>query len=204
MTYPVAADGRAFVVHRRPRYPDGSEVVAVSIRSGRILWRHDLGAEASSAALGYGGGRLYVLESDHFPPGDVYDAAGGALLGRMRADLSPAFSGDLGVFPDTRRPGDDDRYGHKLVARSLSSGRIRWRFGGDGYLDSAPLIASGILFVGSGSGRVYGVSLRSGRTVWRGSAGAPVPAPSISGITGIAAAEGTLLVPAKGRLIAYR
>ena len=94
---------------------------------------------------------------------------------------------------------------HKLVARSLSSGRIRAGvFGGDGYLDSAPLIASGILFVGSGSGRVYGVSLRSGRTVWRGSAGAPVPAPSISGITGIAAAEGTLLVPAKGRLIAYR
>jgi outer membrane protein assembly factor BamB len=335
VTYPVAADGRAFVVHRRPRYQDGSEVVAVSIQSGRVLWRRDLGAEASSAALGYGGGRLvvaresyydpgdpsavlaldpsdgrvvweygtllfdalppvveggsiyvkgvpqdgvtalrladgaflwrtltdsgdagalavagdsvwasqsscpdvhrfrasdgvelwhhengchggggstvslyggrlYVLESDHYPPGDVYDAVGGALLGTVRADISPAFSGDLAVFPNTRRPlSDTDQYGHKLVARNLSTGRVRWRFRGDGYLDSAPLIASGVLFVGSGSGRVYGVSLRSGRAVWRGSAGAPVPAPSISGNTGLAAAEGTLLVPAKGRLVAY-
>jgi hypothetical protein len=336
VTYPVAADGRGFVVHKRPRFQDGIEVVAVSIRSGRVLWRRELGADARSAALGYGGGRLvvaresyydpgdpsavlaldptdghvlweygtllfdaippivegasvyvkgvpqdgvtairlsdgaflwrtltdsgdagalavagdsvwasqsscpdvhrfrasdgaelwhaengchggggstvslyggrlYVLESRHYPPGDVYDAAGGALLGPMRADISPAFTGDLGVFPNTRLPGlDTDQYGHKLVARNLSSGRVRWRFRGDGYLDSAPLIASGVLFVGSGSGRVYGVSIRSGRAIWRGSAGAPVPAPSISGNTGLAASEGTLLVPAKGRLVAYR
>jgi len=335
VTYPVAADGRAFVVHRRPRSQDGTEVVAVAMTSGRVLWRRDLGADASSGALGYGGGRLlvarqsyydpgdpsavlaldpadghvlweygtglfdavppvvqggsvyvkgvpqggvtalrvsdgaflwramtdsgdsgalavagdsvwaaqspcpdvhrfrasdgaelwhaengchggggstvtmyrarlYVLESRHFPPGDVYDAVGGALLGPMRADISPAFAGNLGVFPDTRRLHDDDQYGHVLVARNLTSGRVRWRFRGDGYLDSAPLIASGVLFVGSGSGLVYGVSLRSGRAIWRSSAGAPVPSPSISGNAGLAAAQGTLLVPAKGRLAAYR
>jgi outer membrane protein assembly factor BamB len=310
VTYPVAADGRAFVVHRRPRFQDGTEVVAVSLSSGRVLWRRDLGADASSGALGYGrgrllvarqsyydpgdpsavlaldpadghvlweygtglfeavppaveggsvyvtgvpqdgvtalrlsdgaflwraltdsgdsgalavagdsfwasqspcpvvhrfrasdgvelwhveggchggggstvtmyGGRLYVLESRHYPPGDVYDAFSGALLGPMRADVSPAFSGNLGVFPDARRPlPDTDQYGHKLVARNLSSGSVRWRFRGDGYLDSAPLIASGVLFVGSGSGRVYGVSLGSGRAIWRGAAGAPRPSPA--------------------------
>src|SRR5215213_7749749 len=70
VTYPVAADGRAFVVHRRPRYEDGTEVVAVSMTSGRVLWRRDLGADASSGALGFGGGRLLVARQSYYDPGD--------------------------------------------------------------------------------------------------------------------------------------
>src|SRR3954471_9400083 len=47
VSYPVVADGRVFVIRQRP-WPNGSEVVALSTRTGRVLWRHDLGAEASS------------------------------------------------------------------------------------------------------------------------------------------------------------
>jgi outer membrane protein assembly factor BamB len=150
--------------------------------------------------------RLYVLESDRVPPGDVYDAATGAIVGPMRADLTPAFAGDLGVFPQTWRRGEQGTASPvTLVARELSTGRVRWRFRGDGYLDSAPLIAGRTVFIGSGSGRVYGVSLRTGRRVWRADAGSPVPAPGGSGtLSGLAAAKGTLLVPALGRLVAYR
>jgi outer membrane protein assembly factor BamB len=87
------------------------------------------------------------------------------------------------------------------VARNLKTGRVRWRFRGDGYLDSAPLIAGRILYVGSGSGWLHGVRLRTGRRVW----GSPISAPGGSGtLSGLAAADGTLLVPALGRLIAYR
>jgi outer membrane protein assembly factor BamB len=336
VSYPVIAGGRAFVVRTRPRLK-GSEVVAVALGSGRVLWRRDLGVEADSADLAYGegrvvvaresyydpgdpsavlalaaadgrvlwefgtglfdgrppvvaggavylhglrgtgvtalrvadgsllwtartdsgdsgspavagdavfaavsgcpdvhrfrrsdgaevwhrengchggggstavlfGDRLYVLESRRYPPGDVYDVTTGAIVGRMRADIPPVFAGRIGVFPDARRPRESSAlYGHTLVARDLDSGRVRWTFRGDGYLDGAPLIAGGTVFVGSGSGRVYGVSLRRGRVAWRGSAGAPVPFPTPSGtVSGLAAAEGTLLVPALGRLVAYR
>lgn len=72
------------------------------------------------------------------------------------------------------------------------------------YLDSAPLVARGTAYVGSGSGRVYGLDLRTGRVRWRGDAGAPVRAPVEAGfVAGLAAAEGLLLVPAYRRLVAF-
>jgi outer membrane protein assembly factor BamB len=148
--------------------------------------------------------RLYVTESRRFPPGDVYDAANGAVLGPMRADWTPAFAGDVGIFPDARKPKEHLTFGHTLVARRLTDGRVRWRYGGDGYLDSAPLIADSRVYVGSGSGRVYGVSLRSGRRLWSADAGTPVPAQWVGRTWGgLAAAEGVLVVPALDRLSAF-
>ena len=335
LSFPVAAEGRVFVVRHRPRSGSGTEVVAVSIPSGRVLWRRDLGADADSATLAYGDGRVvvaresyaddaspsavlaleagdghvlwehgsgmwagnppvvdhgavyvkgvpgsgvsalrlgdgallwrtptdsgddgapavdgdsvYVVQSGcpdvhrlrradgaelwhpengchgaggHTPVlhqgrlythtsaenslvfTDVYDAAGGAIVGRMQADPTPAFRDRLGVFP-VRGADPGDHVGHTLIGRDLTSNRVRWRFRGDGYLDSAPLIASGLVFVGSGSGHLYGLAYRSGRRVWRASAHAPIPAPG-AGTVGLAAAEGTLFVPALGQLLAYR
>jgi outer membrane protein assembly factor BamB len=148
--------------------------------------------------------RLYVTESARFPPGDIYNPATGAIVGAMRADWTPAFAGDVGIFPDARKPGENLLFGHTLVARRLRDGRVRWRYDGDGYLDSPPLIARGTVYVGSGSGRVYGVSLRSGRRVWQADVGAPVPAQWMGRMwTGLAAAEGVLVVPALGRLVAF-
>ena len=61
-------------------------------------------------------------------------------------------------------------------------------------------------YVGSGSGRVYGVSLRSGRARWSTSIGVPVhgSAEWDGGIGGLAAAGGLLVVPAYGRVVAFR
>jgi outer membrane protein assembly factor BamB len=150
--------------------------------------------------------RLYVTESQRWPPGDVYDAATGGIVAPMRADLPPVFAGRTGVFPDARRPLEPSAlFGHTLVARDVVTGRKRWTFRGDGYLDSAPLIADGRVFAGSGSGRVYGIDVRRGKRTWQGSAGAPVPAPTNFMTTvGLAAAGDTLLVPALGRLVAFR
>jgi outer membrane protein assembly factor BamB len=148
--------------------------------------------------------RLYVTESDRFPPGDVYNTASGAIVGPMRADWTPAFAGDVGVFPDARKPKESVPFGHTLVARRISDRRLRWRYGGDGYLDSAPLIADGTVYVGSGSGSVFGVSLRSGRKVWSARIGPPVPAQWTGHMWGgLAAAEGVLVVPALGRLSGF-
>jgi outer membrane protein assembly factor BamB len=131
----------------------------------------------------------------------VLDAATGAIADRVRYDVPPAFSGGIGVF-GTRAIGPNAP-GLTFTARAMGSGKRVWRFTGDGYLDSAPLIANGVVFSGSGSGRVYGISLRSGRRVFRADAGRPVPAPK-GGLWGLAAAGRTLFVPALDRLVAYR
>jgi hypothetical protein len=70
---------------------------------------------------------------------------------------------------------------------------------------SAPLIADGRVFVGSGSGRVYAIDLRRGKRTWHGIAGAPVAATTnFMTAVRLAAAGRTLLVPALGQLVAFR
>ena len=94
--------------------------------------------------------------------------------------------------------------GATLVGRDLRTGRARWRFRGDGYIQAPPLIAGGRVYAGSGSGRVYGVSLRRGRRLWSASVGAPVPAAQFERVpSGLAAGAGLLVVPALGRIVAY-
>jgi hypothetical protein len=172
---------------------------------GVEIWHPENGCHGGGGSVPVlHGDRLYVTESRRYPPGDVYDTASGTIVGPMRADLTPAFAGRVGVFPDARKAGERTTFGHTLVARRLDGRRTRWRFDGDGYLDSAPLISAGTVYVGSGSGRVYAVSLRSGRKLWQADAGAPVPAPWDGQVwSGLAVAEGVLVVPTLGRVSAY-
>jgi outer membrane protein assembly factor BamB len=88
----------------------------------------------------------------------------------------------------------------------VKSGRAVWRFEGDGYLDGSPLVVNDTLYVGSGSGALFGVAARTGRVRWRDRLGTPIPAsPGKWDLqTGLAAAEGTLVVPALRRVVAYR
>jgi outer membrane protein assembly factor BamB len=177
----------------------------LSRSSGAVVWQtpRDCHGGGGSTAV-FAGGRLFTREA--YPPGEVYDASTGARLARWRSDYPPAFAGPLGLFPDARRRNEQGLFGHRLIARDLGSGRVRWRFAGDGYLDTAPLIVGGVAYVGSGSGRVFGVSLRTGRAVWRASVGTPVHSSAeLSGtLGGLAAGGGLLAVPAYGRVVAFR
>jgi hypothetical protein len=59
------------------------------------------------------------------------------------------------------------------------------------------------VYIGSGSGTLYGLSTRTGRVRWRDKLGRPIPwsVQLWDMQTGLAAAEGTLVVPALGRLV---
>jgi outer membrane protein assembly factor BamB len=87
----------------------------------------------------------------------------------------------------------------------MPDGHVRWRFRGDGSLDSAPLIARRVAYVGSGSGRLFAVDLRTGRVRWRTDVGAPILSSEEDGgyLAGLAASNGLLLVPAYRRLVAF-
>jgi outer membrane protein assembly factor BamB len=146
-------------------------------------------------------GQRLLLRADDLE--GVYDLEGNR-TGSFHSDYTPAVAGGLTLVTDARIPGEYFWRGHTLSAVD-ARGKTRWRFRGDGYLDSAPLIAGRTVYVGSGSGRVYGLDLRSGRLRWRGNAGTSVPASRDSSHpTGLAAAGKTLLVPARGRLVAFR
>jgi outer membrane protein assembly factor BamB len=179
---------------------------ALARDTGTVRWQVSYGCTGGGADIPvFHAGRLYVREDQSYPPGAVHDATTGARLGSMRADHAPAFAGGLGLFPDARLPDENLLFEHTLVARSLADGRVRWRFDGDGYLDTPPLIVNDTVYVGSGTGRLYGLSLRRGRVAWRTRLRQPVHAASESGIiSGLGAGEGLLVVPAFQRLVAFR
>jgi outer membrane protein assembly factor BamB len=148
-------------------------------------------------------GRWMVARLDRV---QVRDAATGVLVGGgWPSTYAPAVAGRIGLFADARRPVQPVAFGHTLTARRLPDGKVRWRFRGDGYLDSAPLIARGVAYVGSGSGRLYGLDLRTGRVRWRRDVGAPIQASDEDRgfLGGLAATDGLLLVPAYRRLVAF-
>jgi eukaryotic-like serine/threonine-protein kinase len=197
---PAISDGRLFLT-----YP--CENVFALRLDGSPLWSHlgpCHGGGGETAAVYRG--RVFSREGDGDVDGRVYDAASGRALRTLESHEPPAFAGGLGFFPDARRPKEPLRMPHTLIARSVDTGRARWRFRGDGYLDGPPLVVNRTVYVGSGSGTLYGLSTRSGRVVWRDRLGTPLPATAQPWDMqpGMAAAEGVLVVPALRRLVAYR
>jgi outer membrane protein assembly factor BamB len=174
---------------------------------GAVTWAQPgdcHGGGGETAALW--GGRLFSREGDLQQHGYVYDAGTGARLRPLTSTAPPAFAGGRGFFPSGLSVRNGLLLPHTLTARSVRSGRVVWRFRGDGYLDGTPLVVNDTVYVGSGSGILYALAARTGRVRWRDRLGGPIPAsPAQWDVqTGLAAAEGTLLVPALRRVVAYR
>jgi outer membrane protein assembly factor BamB len=84
-----------------------------------------------------------------------------------------------------------------------SGSPTRWSFAGDGTI-TTPVTTNGIVFTGSTDGHLYGINSNTGTQVWAATApGAVVTADGAGPITGLAAADGLLAVPAAGFLTVY-
>ena len=86
-------------------------------------------------------------------------------------------------------------------------GTTAWQFTGDGSLTSAPLVVGDLVFAGSSTGALYALDRAAGTTSWSTNVGSAIPADEDGlnePLTGMGAANGTLVVPAGDRLIAYR
>jgi len=98
-----------------------------------------------------------------------------------------------------------------LTAQAVGDGSVSWTFGGDGQLDTAPLVlstSSGELVVeGSASGRLYALDASTGAVAWQTDVGSPISAPDEQNVsqplTGLGAGQGLLVVPAGATLSAY-
>lgn len=96
-----------------------------------------------------------------------------------------------------------------IVAVSADTGGLLWRGEVDAGASSAPVVAGGVVYIGSWSSRVHAFAARGCgqqvcRPLWSAPTGAPgAPADGIRGA--VAVADGTLFVPgASGEVLAYR
>jgi outer membrane protein assembly factor BamB len=164
---------------------------------GHIVWRHT-GTQCTSGpseeSVLYGG-RLYMHESVTSTQ-TILHASTGAAVGTYTSDTPPAFAGNLAYFMN----------GGTLEAHNLPGLGVAWTFAGDGGLVTAPVVVNGVVYVGSSSGTLYGLNSASGVLKWSGAVGAAMSRPDsifADELTGFGAGEGTLVVPAGTRLVAY-
>ena len=164
--------------------------------SGHLIWHHN-------PACSGGGGKTPAIAN-----GSVYGRdSGGNLI------LSADSGQTQGSFSSTPIPalGGGRAFtvgGGALTAISQSGlGAIAWTFAGDSHLDTAPLLVGNLVFEGSSSGEIYAVDAATGTKVWSANVGAAIPGPDEQNVsaplTGLAAGEGTLVIPAASTLTAY-
>ncbi len=134
-------------------------VRAISMLSGRVLWRHDTphGTMASSPAVA---GREVVY---HSLDGYVYvlDRGTGKLRWSYRAgspiESSPIVRDGVDYF---------GAWNGLLYALDLRAHRLLWTRDLGAKITSSAAIAGGTLYVGDYGGRLWALSARTGRTAW--------------------------------------
>jgi outer membrane protein assembly factor BamB len=152
----VVDDGAAYIGNAQ------ATIRAVSMRSGRVLWRHDTphGKMASSPAID--GDRLVY----HTMDGHVYvlDRDSGRLRWSYYVgspiESSPIVRGTLDWFGAWN--------GH-VYALDLRTRRLRWERSLGAKITSSAAISRGRLFIGDYAGRLWALSPRTGSTRWVGS-----------------------------------
>jgi outer membrane protein assembly factor BamB len=172
---------------------------AVSMRSGRVLWKRRVGSlVASSPAVDPDRGLLLVTTME---PGYVkaLDLQTGKSRWRYytgRAEPSPVIRNGFAYFGATNG---------NIYALDLDRHRPRWVFHGGVKVTSSPALVGKRLYYGDYAGGVIALDARNGRLVWRGSAGTRVYgtvavargrvfAPSVfSGMSALSARTGRLL-----------
>jgi len=165
--------------------------------AGDLLWHHTSSCEG-------GGGKTSVVASGTVFARDgilgnlMLSASTGSVLGNFTAGPAPAVADDVAFMVSSSTV--------KAIA-DAGQGSTSWQFS-DGHLDTAPLLVGDLVFVGSSTGALYALDAATGTTSWSTDVGSAVPGPDEQNVsqplTGLGAANGTLLVPAGTHLIAYR
>jgi FOG: WD40-like repeat len=211
---------------------------AVDEASGAILWTAGSGATAfwispavSSDGVymqdGYGcdagaydprsGSALWQTRSPcNTPWGYTSVVKNGTFFGRTMSSLN-LFDAATGKFQvqlaSERAPSVTATAVIAVTAGALSSTRLSdhvqtWTFAGDGNLVTSPVVVNDTVFVGSSSGKVYGLDATTGAQVWLGVSQVGISPDSENGgpmpPSGPAAGENLLIFPAGSALVAWQ
>lgn len=165
--------------------------------TGAQIWHYSTSCEGGGGKTPVlGDGQLWVRDPD--TGSVVLNASNGALTHTFSAGPAPAIDGTTGFFLD----------GSVLQALNVATMAPVWSFSGDGDLVSAPIVDNGFVYEASSSGTVWALNESTGATVWSGNAGSAIDGPDEQNVsaplTGLAAGDGLVVVPASDDLVAYQ
>lgn len=169
--------------------------------TGEQLWYYRASCSTSGGRTPVlAAGRLWVREVSG--PAYSVNPTDGVKIDEFASSIyrvtPPAFLGNTGFFMDR---------GVLRASDAATPATPIWTFTGDGRLTSAPIVVNGHVYVGSGSGQLWALDPATGTPVWTTNVGASIEEPYEMGgnppLTGLAAGQGRLLVPASNTLVAY-
>jgi outer membrane protein assembly factor BamB len=154
--------------------PGNGRFVALSMKTGRIVWSRPVGAGSESSPMVWGStvyfgdqsGRMYALRTRDGHQYWSYQASA-AIKG------GPALSNNILYFGDYagRAYALNADSGHQLWAVSTSGARFGF---GSGQFYATPAVAFGRVYLGNTDGRVYSFAARTGQLAWATGTGAYV------------------------------
>jgi outer membrane protein assembly factor BamB len=154
--------------------PGAGSFVALRMKTGKIVWRHELAAGSESSPIAWGHSVYFGDQAGH-----VYDL--GARDGHVNWEFSasgavkggPALAGNRLYFGD---------YDGRAYALNATTGQRIWavntsgaNFGfGSGTFYASPALAYGRVYLGNTDGRVYSFAQKTGQLAWATTTGAYV------------------------------
>lgn len=198
-----------------PTVSGGSVYVAYPCQTYRLVaatgaeaWHDDEGCSGGGGATApVIDNRLYVRGFDFLstfaPFVDVRNATTGTRgtrytsIGSFTQEPIPALTADATFLLDNAT----------LRRFDPAFASAAWSFAGDGTLVTAPIVVGGAVVVGGRSGRVYAVDRSTGAQTWSAQLASGIDDDNDAFAfmpSGLAAGEGTLVVPSRNRLTAFR
>ncbi|HMA37900.1 MAG TPA: PQQ-binding-like beta-propeller repeat protein [Chloroflexia bacterium] len=167
-----------------------AQVYGFGLAQGAPLWHHSTDCEGGGGATpAYYNNKVYAPDSGNLY---VLDAATGKEIQIYAANGTPSFSGGRGFLLN----------GGTLQAFNESTGAVLWSFAGAGDLRSLPIVVHDVLYIGGTGGTLYGLDPATGHQVFSATIGGGNSG-SAAGISSLAAGNGTLVIVAGSRLVAY-
>jgi outer membrane protein assembly factor BamB len=154
--------------------PGDGRIMALSMKTGRIVWSHTIPPGTESSPLVFGntlyfgdqGGTVYSMNARTGHVNWTYHASG-AVKGGPALDDGTLYFGDYAG----RAYALDARTGHQVWAVSTDGARFGF---GSGNFYSTPAVAFGRVYMGNTDGRVYSFAKRTGQLAWATGTGAYV------------------------------
>jgi outer membrane protein assembly factor BamB len=160
-------------------------------KTGSPLWHDSTGCDGGGGDTpAYFGGDVYI--QDWTSGNYVFNANTGAQAGTFGANNgdTPAFLAE----GKTRGLGYSLSQGTLYAWKTTTETNV-WSFTGDGQLSTMPIVINAMVVEGSGSGNVYALDAKSGAQLWTDQ--------TASGVTSLAAGQGTLIVVSGNVVTAY-
>jgi outer membrane protein assembly factor BamB len=166
--------------------PGAGRMVALSMKTGRVIWKHDLAAGSESSPLewhkqlyfGDQGGNVYSMNARTGHVNWTYHASA-AVKGGPALASGILYFGDYSGRAYALRAGN----GHPLWAVSTSGTHFGF---GSGNFYSTPAVAFGRVYLGNTDGRVYSFAARTGQLAWATATGSYVyGSPAVADVKGL-------------------